>query len=87
MKFHDIFSFCFSRAEIFIFFHAHIFRFHGWDLAESFTGTVYFSRAVSKKFIFSRAEIQKFSREGFFFSREKKNTDQAPSFFSSHFYN
>ena len=67
--------FVFLTGGNFDFFHAHIPRFQGWDLAENFAGTVDFSRAVSKKF--SRAEIQKFSREGFFFPGEKKSTDRA----------
>ena len=55
----------------FHFFHAHIFRFHGWDLAENFTGTVDFSRAVSKKF----------SREGNFFHGRKSKNFHGKDFF------
>ena len=79
MKFYEIFSFWLFRGfhgRNFLFFSRPHFRFHGWDLAENFTGTVDFSRAVSKTFsregiFFSRAENQKFSREGFFFTGKK----------------
>ena len=55
---------CFSRVEIFIFFTPTIFCFHGRDLAENFTGTFKFSRAVFKTF----------SREGsLFHGRKSKN--------------
>ena len=64
----------------FYFFHAHIFRFHGWDLAENFTGTVDFSRAVSKKFsregkFFHGRKSKKFhGKDFFFFTGKKKST-------------
>ena len=57
MRFFHSGTFVVFTGRFFYFFHAHILRFHGWDLAENFTGTVDFSRAVSKNF----------SREGFFF--------------------
>ena len=79
MRFFHSGTFVVFTGRFFYFFHAHILRFHGWVLAENFTGTVDFSRAVSNNFsregfFFSRAEIQKISRERIFFFTGKKKT-------------
>ena len=63
----------------FYFFHAHIFRFHEWDLAENFTGTVDFSRTVSKNFsregkFFHGRKSKNFHGKVYFFDGEKENT-------------
>ena len=62
---------------IFNFFHAHKFLFHGFVLAENFTGTIYFSRAVFKKNSrgegrFHGRKIKKFHGRLFFFTGKKK---------------
>ena len=71
MRFFHSGTFVVFTGRFFYFFHAHILRFHGWDLAENFTGTVDFSRAVSKNF----------SREGFFFHGRKSKKFHGREFF------
>ena len=71
MRFFHSGTFVVFTGRFFYFFHAHILRFHGWVLAENFTGTVDFSRAVSNNF----------SREGFFFHGRKSKKFHGREFF------
>ena len=65
--------------EILIFFTPTIFCFHGRDLAENFTGTFKFSRAVFKTFsregsLFHGRKSKKFHGRKKFFHGKKKST-------------
>ena len=73
------------RAEFFFFSRPRS-CFHGWDLAENFTGTVDFSRAVSKNFsregkIFHGRKSKNFHGKDFFFTGKKENTRLVPGIF------
>ena len=69
----------FSQAEIFNFFHAHIFRFHGWDLRKISRGLLIFHGQFPRNFhgkenFFTAGNPKIFTGRIFFFTGKKENT-------------
>ena len=83
MKFYEIFSFWHFRGfhrQIFFFFHAHILRFHGWDLAQISRGLLIFHGQFprffhGKEFFFTGGKPKIFTGGIFFFTGKKKNAE------------